>query len=244
MSFEIEPLPYPTNALAPALSEETLELHYGKHHRGYLEKLRKLTDGKPEANATLEELIQRARGDLFNNAAQVWNHSFYWRCMKPGGGGEPRGELLRELESTFGSFTAFRNALAEAVNGEFGSGWAWLTLNPMDELRVTSSDDAENPIQRGSAPLLTIDVWEHAYYVDYRNERPRYVQAFLDRLVNWDFVAENFAAAKRQRSGERNQGEGDREADARYREAAREFAASGRAEPAARDAARDEGRQR
>jgi Fe-Mn family superoxide dismutase len=242
VSFRIEPLPYSTDALAPALSQETLELHYGKHHLGYLEKLNKLTAGRPEANATLEELIASATGDVFNNAAQVWNHSFYWRCMRPHGGGVPRPELLRELEPAFGSFAAFRKQLAQAAVGEFGSGWAWLTLNAMNELQVTSSDDAENPLQRGAIPLLTIDVWEHAYYVDYRNERARYVDAFLDELVNWEFVAENLAAARRRRAESGVEGEGSRTADARYREAASAFAASGRVEPAAREAAREEKR--
>ncbi len=198
MSFLIEPLPYAKDALAPSLSAATIELHYEKHHKGYLEKLRKLTDGKPEASRSLEDLIQTASGELFNNAAQVWNHSFYWRCMRPRGGGQPSGALLRSLEAAFGSFGDFRKQLADAANGEFGSGWAWLVQSPTGRLRVCSSDDAENPLQVGARPLLAIDVWEHAYYLDYRNERARYVEAFLGQLANWDFVAANLDAAAKE----------------------------------------------
>jgi Fe-Mn family superoxide dismutase len=240
MAIEIAPLPYEKDALAPYLSAETLELHYEKHHKGYLTKLRKLTAGKPEGRSTLEELIRTARGELFNNAAQVWNHTFYWRCMAPSGGGRPEGALLGALEAAFGSFESFRTQFASAAVGEFGSGWAWLVRDAGNRLAVCSSDDAENPIQRGAKPLLTIDVWEHAYYVDYRNERPRYVEAFLDHLVNWDFVGANLHAALRAGESEHVQGEGDRESDERYRRAATKFAASGRVEPAAREAARNE----
>lgn len=240
MSFEIAPLPYAKDALAPILSASTLEVHYEKHHKGYLAKLRKLTDGKPEASQSLEDLIRTAHGELFNNAAQVWNHSFYWRCMRPPGGAKPAGALLRALEAAFGSFEHFRSQFADAAIGEFGSGWAWLTQDAMGKLRVSSSDDAENPLRRGALPLLTLDVWEHAYYLDYRNERARYVDGFLDQLVNWDFVSANLEAAMQQRAASANQGEGDREADERYRQGATAFAASGRADAAAREAARDE----
>jgi superoxide dismutase, Fe-Mn family len=240
MSFEIAPLPYPPGALAPVLSAAAVELHYEKHHKGYLAKLRNLSEGKPEANASLVELIHTAKGELFNNAAQVWNHSFYWQCMSPHGGGHPMGALKAALETSFGTFGAFRAEFAAAAIGKFGSGWAWLVRNAMGELRVASSDDADNPLQHGSTPLLALDVWEHAYYVDYRNERARYVEGFLDQLVNWEFVAGNLAAAERQRATSEVRGEGDAVADADYRAAATAFAASGRVEDAAREAVRGE----
>ena len=193
MSFEIAPLPYPLDALAPTLSAAAVEIHYEKHHKGYLAKLKELTAGKPEASASLVELIQTAKGDLFDNAAQLWNHSFYWKCMRPGGGGTPTGPLLAGLEAGFGSFARFRAELTAAANGEFGSGWAWLVLDEMGRLRVASSHDADNPLQRGSVPLLALDVWEHAYYVDYRNERDKYLAAVIGQRLNWDFAARNFA---------------------------------------------------
>jgi Fe-Mn family superoxide dismutase len=208
MSFEIAPLPYALDALAPTLSAETVELHFEKHHKGYLANLRKLTEGTPQADATLVDLICTAKGALFNNAAQVWNHSFYWKCMQPRGGGRPTGALLAALEQGFGSFDVFRARLAAAANAEFGSGWAWLELNAMGELRVTSSDDAENPLQRGSTPLLAIDVWEHAYYLDHRNDRARYVEGFLSHLVSWPFVAESLAEARRLRGRSTKAGAG------------------------------------
>ena len=199
MKLKIEPLPYPKDALEPMLSAVAVDIHYEKHHKGYLEKLGKLIEGTPREKLGLEELITASDGEVFNNAAQIWNHSFFWRCMRPGGGGKPEGTLLHDLEADFGSFEAFRRRFAEAANGEFGSGWAWLVRDGSEHLRVYSSDDAENPLQREEAPLLTLDVWEHAYYLDYRNERARYVDAFLDRLVNWAFVATNLgSAAKRE----------------------------------------------
>ena len=237
MNFEIPPLPFPKDALEPYLSAETLELHYEKHHKGYLEKLRKSIEGKPEADRSLEDLIRTAEGDLFNNAAQVWNHSFYWRSLNPDGGGRPDDETLKLLESSFGSFERFRERFADAANGEFGSGWAWLVKNTTGGLSVLSSSDAENPLQRGFTPLVTLDVWEHAYYVDYRNERARYVDDFLDHLINWDFVASNLSVAPSADAEPEIQGEGNREADRRYREGATEFSESGEVEAAARRAA-------
>ena len=195
MKFEIPPLPYPKNALEPHLSAETLELHYEKHHKGYLEKLRKGIEGKPEAERSLEDLIRTAEGEIFNNAAQVWNHTFYWKSLRPDGGGKPKDELLGVLESSFGSLDSFRERFADAAIRQFGSGWAWLVQSPTGRLSVRSSSDAENPLQLSLTPLLTLDVWEHAYYVDYRNERARYVKAFLDHLLNWDFVASNLSLA-------------------------------------------------
>ena len=239
MKFEIAPLPYPKNALAPFLGAETVDLHYEKHHKGYLEKLEKLLRGKPEADQSLEELIRTSHGEVFNNAAQVWNHNFYWLSMKPGGGGEPAGELATRLEQSFGSYIEFRAQFAQAAIGEFGSGWAWLVQGPSGRLVVCSSDDAENPLQREIVPLLTIDVWEHAYYLDYRNERARYVDKFLDHLLDWDFVATNLTLAPPAGEGLDIQGEGNPEADARYRERATAFAKSDRVTPAAERAARE-----
>jgi len=244
MAFEIAPLPYAKDALAPAMSAATLELHYEKHHKGYVEKLNKLTRGTAQASLSLEELIRTTKGDVFNNAAQVWNHGFFWRCMRAKGGGKPGRELLAAIEPAFDSFELFRKRFADAAIGEFGSGWAWLELDAGGALRVTSSDDAENPLQRGATPLLTLDVWEHAYYLDYRNERPRYVETFLDQLVNWDFVAENLRAARDAARSEEIRGEGDPEADRRYRESATAFARSPRAASAAREAAESEERGR
>jgi Fe-Mn family superoxide dismutase len=195
MKFEIPPLPYTKDALEPHLSAETLELHYEKHHKGYMEKLRKSIEGKPEAERSLEELIRTTDGDLFNNPAQVWNHTFYWMSLNPDGGGTPERTLLDLRASSFGSFAKFRERFSGAANGEFGSGWAWLVRDATGRLLVRNSSDAENPLQRNQIPLLTLDVWEHAYYVDYRNERARYVETFLDHLLNWDFVASNLALA-------------------------------------------------
>jgi Fe-Mn family superoxide dismutase len=191
VKFEVPPLPYAKSALAPHISARTLEFHYEKHHKGYMQKLRKIVEGKPEERSSLVDLIRSADGALFNNAAQVWNHTFYWRSMRPNGGGSPTGELRSVLERAFGSVDAFKRELAEAANGEFGSGWAWLVKDQQGKLRVQNSSDAQNPIQRGLLPLCTIDVWEHAYYLDVQNERSVYVQRFLDHLIHWDFIAEN-----------------------------------------------------
>jgi Fe-Mn family superoxide dismutase len=187
----VAPLPYAKEALEPHISARTVDLHYEKHHKGYLTKLEKLVAGKPEAQMSLVDLIRTARGEVFNNAAQVWNHDFYWRSLAPQGGGKPHGELLERIEKDFGAFADFQRELAEAANGEFGSGWAWLVEDD-GVLRVVASDDAENPLQRpGQTPLLTIDVWEHAYYLDHQNQRDRYVQGVIDHLLNWDFAREN-----------------------------------------------------
>jgi Fe-Mn family superoxide dismutase len=190
----LPPLPYPKDALAPYLGSQTLEIHYEKHHRGYLEKLRKAVGGKPEEHKSLEDLIRTAEGDLFNNAAQVWNHDFYRRSMRPKGGGEPPPALRDALVEPFGSVERFRRRFAEAATGEFGSGWAWLVRDSRGSLRVQSSSDADNPLRKGYKPLLTLDVWEHAYYLDYQNDRSRYVENFLEHLVNWDFVVENLGS--------------------------------------------------
>lgn len=192
MQFTLPPLPYEKNALAPHISADTLETHYEKHHKGYLAKLEKAIGGKPEAERSLEELVCSSDGHIYNLAAQVWNHTFYWRSLHPEGGGRPAGALLAKLEQSFGSFDAFKQAFADAATGEFGSGWAWLVVDRGDRLTVRSSSDAENPLGTGQRPLLTIDVWEHAYYLDYRNERGRYVDAVIDHLLDWEFAQKNF----------------------------------------------------
>jgi Fe-Mn family superoxide dismutase len=195
LEFNLPELPYSNDALDPFISPRTVEIHYGKHHRGYLDKLRKAIEDSPESKKSLEELIRTTQGGIFNCAAQVWNHTFYWRSMRPGGGGKPAGAVLQRLEGAFGSYEDFKQRLAEAANSHFGSGWAWLTANREGTLQILSTSDAQNPIQGGAVPLLTVDVWEHAYYLDYQNERPRYVESFIDKLINWDFVRENLDSA-------------------------------------------------
>ncbi|MCP4642641.1 MAG: superoxide dismutase [bacterium] len=193
MAFPLPPLPFAEDALEPFISAETIEFHYGKHHQAYVTNLNKLTEGKPEADKPLEEVILGADGGLFNNAAQVWNHSFYWKCLKKGVAG-PSGALAEALEQDFGSVDGFRKAFAVAAATQFGSGWAWLVAKD-GKLEVMKTANADLPMKHGATALLTLDVWEHAYYVDYRNARPKYIKAVLDSLVNWEFVAENFAAA-------------------------------------------------
>lgn len=197
MQRTIPALPYSTKALEPYISARTVEIHYEKHHKGYLKKLEKKTRGRPEADRELEELILTAEGDLFNDAAQVWNHDFYWKSMKPEGGGTPEPTTLAALTETFGSLSRFKKELADAANGEFGSGWAWLVRTKEGRLEVRKSSDAENPLRDGHVPLLTIDVWEHAYYLDYQNDRSQYVEDFLDYLINWDFLAKNLRGVQR-----------------------------------------------
>jgi Fe-Mn family superoxide dismutase len=194
VSFELPNLPYPTDALAPYMSAETFDYHHGKHHLAYVNKLNELTAGKPEADKSLEELIRTTEGGLFNQAAQVWNHTFFWNCMKPSGGGEPTGELADAIRRDFGSYEQFKTAFAAEAVGRFGSGWAWLVKDG-DKLAITNTVNAGNPLTDGKTPLLTLDVWEHAYYIDHRNARPNFVAAFLDHLVHWDFAAANLRGA-------------------------------------------------
>lgn len=194
MAFELPPLPYAKDALEPHISAETLEYHYGKHHQTYVDKLNAAVEGKPEAEKSLEDLIKTASGGVFNNAAQIWNHTFYWHSMKPNGGGEPAGDLKAAIERDCGSVAKCKEALAEAVKTHFGSGWAWLVVDG-GKIKVVSGHDADNPMRDGATPLLTIDAWEHAFYIDYRNAKPKYVEAVLENLINWDFAAENFAKA-------------------------------------------------
>ena len=190
MPFELPELPYAKDALAPVISAETIDFHYGKHHAAYVNNLNKLTEGTAHADASLEDVIQAADGGLFNNAAQVWNHTFYWHCMKAGGGGEPSGALAEALARDFGSVDDFRREFKNAAVAQFGSGWAWL-VEDGGKLAITTTGNADLPMKHGQKALLTCDVWEHAYYIDFRNARPNYVEAFLDKLVNWDFVASN-----------------------------------------------------
>jgi Fe-Mn family superoxide dismutase len=190
MPFSLPPLPWAKDALAPVISAETLDYHYGKHHQAYVTNLNKLTEGKPEANQSLEQIILASSGGLFNNAAQVWNHTFYWNSMKPNGGGKPTGQLLELVNRDFGSVDNLLQQLGEAAKTQFGSGWAWLVQDG-GKLKVTQTANADLPMKHGQNALLTCDVWEHAYYIDYRNARPNYVDAYLKSLVNWDFAAKN-----------------------------------------------------
>ncbi|HEX8537228.1 MAG TPA: superoxide dismutase [Cystobacter sp.] len=190
MPFTLPELPYNKDALAPHISAETLEYHHGKHHNAYVTNLNKLLEGKPEANQSLEQVILSSDGGVFNNAAQVWNHTFYWHCMKPNGGGKPTGDLADAINRDFGSYENFREQFSNAAATQFGSGWAWLVLDK-DKLAITKTGNADLPMKHGQKALLTIDVWEHAYYIDFRNARPKYISTFLDSLVNWDFVTQN-----------------------------------------------------
>jgi superoxide dismutase, Fe-Mn family len=191
MKFELDPLPYAKNALVPHLTEETLSFHYEKHHTAYINNLKKLLEGKPEADKSLEEIVKTSSGGVFNNAAQVWNHDFYWKSMKPHGGGEPTGALGEAIKRDFGSYAEFKAQFQTAAVGQFGSGWAWLVKDG-DKLKITTTGNAEVPLTKGMTCLITCDVWEHAYYIDYRNLRAKYVETFLASLVNWDFAAANF----------------------------------------------------
>lgn len=192
--FDLPDLPYPTDALEPHISAETLEYHHGKHHASYVDKLNSQIEGSGYESKTLEEIIKQASGGLFNNAAQVWNHSFYWNCMSPDGGSRPDGVLAEAIGTEFGSFEQFKEEFAKAAVGNFGSGWTWLVKNCDGGLEIVNTDDAGNPLMDGYVPLLTCDVWEHAYYIDYRNERPKYIDAFW-QLVNWKFVARTYVDA-------------------------------------------------
>ena len=194
MAFELPALPYPMDALAPKVSEETIDFHYGKHHQAYVNNLNALVAGTDWETKGLEEIITSSDGGIFNNAAQVWNHSFYWNCLSPNGGGEPGGELAAAIAGGFGGFDNFRDQFTKAAATRFGSGWAWLVRTPQGDLSVLSTANAGNPLTDGATPLLTCDVWEHAYYIDYRNARPTYIDAFW-QLVNWDFVRANLAGA-------------------------------------------------
>jgi len=194
MEYKLPPLPYAMDALEPALSKETLEYHYGKHHRAYVKELNNLIKGTEFENATLEQIIRESSGPLFNNAAQTWNHTFFWNCLAPRGGGKPTGALAQAISDKWGSYAQFKEAFSKSAVGNFGSGWTWLVVRS-DGVAIVNTDDADNPLTKDDEPLLTIDVWEHAYYIDYRNERPKFVEAFLKNLVNWDFAQRNYENA-------------------------------------------------
>jgi superoxide dismutase, Fe-Mn family len=195
MAFELPPLPYAENALEPVVSAKTMQFHHGKHHKKYVDTLNELVSGTPQEKKDLEELIQDSFDDegkrkIFNNAGQVWNHNFFWNSMSPKGGGTPTGELARRIDQDFGGFDQFKKAFADVATTQFGSGWAWLVQENNGRLKVLSTPNAVPPMVYGHKAVLTCDVWEHAYYLDYQNRRPDFVQAFLDKLVNWDFAAE------------------------------------------------------
>ena len=196
MPINFPDLPYDKNALDPAISARTLEFHHGKHHKTYVDKANDMIKGTELADKDLAEIVKEAAKSgnqgLFNNAAQAWNHSFFWQCMKPGGGGKPSGRIADKIEEHLGGYDKFATAFKEAGATQFGSGWAWLIVKD-GKLQVTKTANAETPLTEGAKPLLVVDVWEHAYYLDYQNRRPDFLQAFLDKLVNWDFVNDNLA---------------------------------------------------
>lgn len=199
MAFELPALPYPMNALEPHTSAKTLDFHHGKHHQAYVTNLNNLVKDSPMASQSLEQLIKTSYKDdskigIFNNAAQVWNHTFFWNCMKPAGGGAPTGNVAAAIDRDLGGLAKFKDDFKAAAVGQFGSGWAWLVVDG-GKLKITRTANAVNPLAEGQTALLTCDVWEHAYYLDFQNRRPDFVQAFLDHLVNWDFVAQNLAKA-------------------------------------------------
>lgn len=203
--FTLPPLPYAKDALEPHISANTLSFHHEKHHQTYVTNLNNLVPNTDFANLSLEEIILKSAGTsghagIFNNAAQVWNHTFYWNCMQANGGGTPTGALAEHIVRDFGSFDAFRNDLKQAALTQFGSGWAWLVMTTDGKLAITKTGNADCPLVHNQTPLLTIDVWEHAYYLDFQNRRADYADVFLNHLVNWDFVAENFKKASSQKA--------------------------------------------
>ena len=194
----LPPLPYAEGALAPVISANTLSFHYGKHHKAYVDNLNKMIAGTEFADNSLEQIIKKTAGvadkqGIFNNAAQTWNHTFYWSSLKPSGGGKPTGDLAKKIDAAFGNYDNFKKELTTAATSQFGSGWAWL-VSDKGTLKVVRTPNAENPLTKGLTPLLTIDVWEHAYYLDYQNRRPDYVTAVIDKLLNWDFATKNLAS--------------------------------------------------
>jgi Fe-Mn family superoxide dismutase len=193
MAFELPPLPYADNALEPTISAETISFHYGKHHQSYVTNLNNLVPGTEFENSSLEEIIMKASGGIFNNAAQIWNHTFYWNGLTPNGKDAVTGDLAAAIDATFGSFAEFKAKFSTSAATNFGSGWTWLVKNADGSIEIVNTSNAGSPLTAGQMPLLTCDVWEHAYYIDFRNARPKYVESFWG-LVNWNFVAENFAA--------------------------------------------------
>jgi Fe-Mn family superoxide dismutase len=194
MAFALPPLPYAKDALQPHISQETLEYHHGKHHNAYVVKLNSLLEGKPEANMPLEDVIKTSSGGVFNNAAQIWNHTFYWHCLSPQGGGEAKGAVADAINKAFGSFADFKARFTDSAINNFASSWTWLVKKADGSLAIVNTSNAGTPItEAGLTPILTVDLWEHAYYIDYRNLRPKYMEAFW-ALVNWDFVNKNLTA--------------------------------------------------
>ncbi len=189
MAIELPPLPWARDALAPHISAETIDYHYGKHHKAYVDKLNGMIEGTESADKSLEEIVKSSSGGMFNNAAQAWNHTFYWNCLSPKGGSEPSGRLADGVKKAFGDFSTFKDEFTKTAVGTFGSGWAWLVQRSDGSLGLISTSNAATPLTGSDKPLLTCDVWEHAYYIDYRNARPKYLEAFWN-LVHWDFVAE------------------------------------------------------
>ena len=192
MERTLPPLPYPIDALAPAYSPETLQYHHGKHHKAYVDKLNELQAGTEFEHLALEDVIRKAQGGIYNQAAQIWNHTFFWNCMKPQGGGAPAGALAEAIAKKWGSLADFRKAFVASAVGNFGSGWTWLVKKADGSLEIVNMGAAGTPLTTGDTPVLTVDVWEHAYYIDYRNLRQKFVETFFDQLVNWDFAAKNF----------------------------------------------------
>jgi Fe-Mn family superoxide dismutase len=193
MAFELPPLPYAKDALEPHISSETLEFHYGKHHNTYVTKLNGLVAGTDDESKSLEEIVKSSSGGIFNNAAQIWNHTFYWNSLSPNGGGEPTGALAEAINAAFGSFEAFKTEFSNSAANNFGSGWTWLVKKADGSVAIVNTSNAGTPLtDEGVTPLITVDVWEHAYYIDFRNARPKYLEAFW-ALVNWDFASQNFA---------------------------------------------------
>jgi Fe-Mn family superoxide dismutase len=193
MEHTLPPLPYATDALAPHMSKETFEYHYGKHHQAYVTNLNNLIKGTEFESLSLVDIIKKSSGGIFNNAAQVWNHTFFWSSMKPGGGGEPTGALAQAINAKFGSFAGFKEAFTKSAVGNFGSGWTWLVTKGDGSVDIVNTSNAATPLTTADKPLITVDVWEHAYYIDYRNARPKFVETFLTSLVNWEFAGKNFA---------------------------------------------------
>jgi Fe-Mn family superoxide dismutase len=187
MTFNQENLPYDLKALDPFVSKEQMDYHYNKHHAAYFKKLNLLVDGKPESDMDLETVVKTSKGGVFNNAAQAWNHAFFWDCMSPNGGGKPGGKLLSSIERDFGSLEEFMKKFSDSAATLFGSGWAWLAEDDAGKLEIMPLSNADTPLRHGKNPILTLDVWEHAYYIDYRNERPRFIEQFQD-VINWDFA--------------------------------------------------------
>ena len=190
MAIELPPLPWAPDALAPHISKETIDFHYGKHHQTYVTKLNELIANTANAGKSLEEIVKASQGPVFNNAAQVWNHTFYWNSLKPKGGGQPTGAIAAAIKESFGEYATFRKEFTDAAISQFGSGWAWLVKDG-GKLKIVKTPNAETPLTTAAKPLITCDVWEHAYYIDYRNARPKYLETFFDQLVNWDFANAN-----------------------------------------------------